>query len=648
MKKKFYNLRLFLLDLPKIFKITIYLLVDSYLCLFTTWLAFFLRLGELFPANISILITSLISILIAIPVFYFSGLYRTIFRYSGWPAMLTVSKSIFIYGLFFSFLITIISFENIPRTVGIIQPLLLFFAVGGSRALIRFWIGDLYQNRLKKSLLPKAVIYGAGNSGRKLLIALENNKEIEITGFLDDDIEKQGRVLSGKKIYSLDYLDELIKTEDISYLLLAFPRINRTRRKKIINKLSKYNLSVRTLPSFVDIAKGKTGLNDLNELEIEDLLGRDKVSPNQDLMQKNIKAKVVLVTGAGGTIGSQLCREILKIGPKKLLLLDSNEYSLYSILNELNALNTSKFIKIIPLLSSIQDKNSIFEILRILHPDTVYHAAAYKHVPIVEHNLVEGIKNNVFGTLLIAKASLEIGVTNFVFISSDKAVRPTNVMGATKRLGEICLQSLFANKTDNQITKFSMVRFGNVLDSSGSVIPKFREQIQKRLPITLTHPEITRFFMTIQEASELVIQAGAMSKGGEVFVLDMGEPIRIFDLAKKMIQFSGLKLIDKNNPSGDIEILITGLRPGEKLYEELLIENNSISTGHPKIFKAQDDFIEWPKLEIEIQKLEEFVLKNDHEKIIILLKKIVVGFKPSDKIVDYIFNAKFQNYKNKS
>ena len=355
-----------------------------------------------------------------------------------------------------------------------------------------------------------------------------------------------------------------------------------------------------------------------------------------------------MVTGAGGTIGSQLCREILKIGPKKLLLLDSNEYSLYSILNELNALNTSKFIKIIPLLSSIQDKNSIFEILRILHPDTVYHAAAYKHVPIVEHNLVEGIKNNVFGTLLIAKASLEIGVTNFVFISSDKAVRPTNVMGATKRLGEICLQSLFANKTDNQITKFSMVRFGNVLDSSGSVIPKFREQIQKRLPITLTHPEITRFFMTIQEASELVIQAGAMSKGGEVFVLDMGEPIRIFDLAKKMIQFSGLKLIDKNNPSGDIEILITGLRPGEKLYEELLIENNSISTGHPKIFKAQDDFIEWPKLEIEIQKLEEFVLKNDHEKIIILLKKIVVGFKPSDKIVDYIFNAKFQNYKNKS
>ena len=323
----------------------------------------------------------------------------------------------------------------------------------------------------------------------------------------------------------------------------------------------------------------------------------------KNLMKKNIKSKIVLITGAGGSIGSQICREVIRIGPKKLLLLDSNEYALYSILNEISLVKNKNKVEIIPLLSSVQDKEKINEILYNWKPDTVYHAAAYKHVPLVEHNLAEGVKNNVFGTLELALACLKTGVSDFVFISTDKAVRPTNIMGATKRLGEICLQSLFANKKDNEITKFSMVRFGNVLDSSGSVIPKFRKQIKERLPITLTDPEITRFFMTIKEASELVIQAGAMAKGGEVFLLDMGEPIKIYDLAKKMIQLSGLKLRDENNIKGDIDILITGLRPGEKLYEELLIENNSISTDHPKFFKAQDNFIPWPELSSPDQKV---------------------------------------------
>tara|TARA_Y100001978_G_scaffold194929_1_gene202567 strand:+ start:101 stop:2035 length:1935 start_codon:yes stop_codon:yes gene_type:complete len=642
MNSKTYNLRLFLLDLPKSSKIIISLLVDLILCFFTTWLSFYLRLGQLFPIK-TLVIPSLISIFFAIPVFYFSGLYRTIFRYSGWPAMLTVSKSIFIYGFVFSLFVTIISFKDVPRTIGIIQPLLLFFAVGGSRALVRFWIGDLYKNRLYKPILKNAVIYGAGNSGIELLQALENSNELKVICFLDDNKDKQGRVLSGKKIYDPQYLDTLSSKINISHILLALPNIAKKQKRELIEKVIKYNLSVRKLPSLVDLAKGKIRVNDLIELEIEDLLGREKVKPDQDLMKRNIESKIVLVTGAGGSIGSQLCREILKIKPKKLLILDSNEYALYSILSELNSINHKNELEIIPLLASVQDSKNINIILNTWKPDTIYHAAAYKHVPIVEHNLAEGVKNNVFGTLVIAKASLDIGVSDFVFISTDKAVRPTNIMGATKRLGEICLQSLFDNKYDNQITKFSMVRFGNVLDSSGSVIPKFRRQINERKPLTLTHPEITRFFMTIKEAAELVIQAGAMANGGDVFVLDMGEPIKIYDLAKKMIQLSGFKLKDKDNPNGDIEILITGLRPGEKLFEELLIENNSLSTKHPKIYKAQDYFIPWSELENEIINLEKAIEQNDLKKIIYILGELVKGYNPSEVIVDYVFNEKLKN-----
>ena len=646
MKSKIDILRLYLLDLPKSSKIIISLFVDTALCILTIWLSFYLRLGELFPIK-NLILPSLISILFALPTFYLSGLYRTIFRYSGWPAMLTVSKSIFIYSFVFSLFITIITLKDVPRTIGIIQPLLLFFAVGGSRAVVRFWIGELYQARLNKPTLKNAVIYGAGNSGLELLQALENNKELKVSCFLDDDKEKQGRVLLGRKIYSPDYLNLLTSKEHISYLLLAIPNISRKQKREILNKVSKFNLSVRTLPSLGDIAKGKINTDDLIFLEIDDLLGREKVKPDENLMMKNIKNKTVLVTGAGGSIGSQICREILKIKPKILLILDSNEYSLYSILNDLNFLNNNKPIEIIPLLASVQDGDKIKTILNTWKPQTIYHAAAYKHVPIVEHNLAEGVKNNVFGTLTIAKAALEKGVSDFVFISTDKAVRPTNVMGATKRLGEICLQALFAEKNFNQITKFSMVRFGNVLDSSGSVIPKFRKQINERQPITLTHPEITRFFMTIKEASELVIQAGAMAKGGEVFLLDMGQPIKIYDLAKKMIKLSGLQLKDKYNPNGDIEILITGLRPGEKLYEELLIENKSLPTVHPKIFKAQDDFISWPSLKKEIDFLEKAVLINDLEKIIETLKKLVKGYNPPGEIVDYIFNEKLKKNTNK-
>ena len=637
MDKNINKLRLFLLDLPRDIKLTISIAVDSFLCIFTVWIAFYLRLGDFPTLENAVIIPYFISIFFAIPVFYLSGLYRTIFRYSGWPAMLTVSKSIIIYGFLFSTCITLFGFRDVPRTIGIIQPLLLFFIVGGSRALIRFWIGNLYRTRINKSNLPRAAIYGAGNSGRELLLAIENNNKFIVSCFLDDDKDKQGRVLAGKKIYSPESLAFLVKNKNVSSLLLALPSIKPSKRIKIIRKVSKFNLAVRTIPNLVDIAKGNISSSNLMELEIDELLGREKVEPDKFLLKKNIKDQIVMVTGAGGSIGSQLCREIIGIKPNKLLLLDSNEFSLYKIVNELTGLNQIETFEIVPLLCSIQDKDNINSIFKTWKPNTVYHAAAYKHVPIVEHNLSEGLKNNVFGTINLAQASLKAEVDNFVFISTDKAVRPTNVMGASKRLGELCLQALFEDQKIKK-TKISMVRFGNVLDSSGSVIPKFRKQIKEKGPITLTHPDICRYFMTIEEAAELVIQAGAMSDGGDVFLLDMGSPVKIYDLAVNMINFSGLQLRDKNNPNGDIEIMITGLRPGEKLYEELLIEDNSLSTKHPKIFKAQDGFINWDKLKIEIQSLENYISKNDIKNIFPILKKLVVGYSPPREIVDWIFN----------
>ena len=641
MNKKFHKTKLFFLDLPKTEKLIISIFIDFFLCISTVWISFYLRIGY-FPLSNILVLPSIASVTIAIPVFYLSGLYRTIFRYSGWPALLTVSKSIFIYAFLFSFLITFLSFKDIPRTIGLIQPILLFFAVGSSRAFVGYWIGDLYKNRLKESKLPKALIYGAGHTGRQLSIALEDNNSFKVIGFIDDDPLKNGRVLKGKPIFLAKKLDLLVKSKNIKYLFLALPKMQSSKRSQIINRVSKYNLLIRTLPNISDLAKGNIVKSDLVELEIDDLLGRDKVEPNEVLMKKNIKSKVVLVTGAGGSIGSELCRQIVNIKPKKLLLLDSNEYSLYSILNELETLQNHEGLEIIPILTSVQDKTKISILLDKWKPDTIFHAAAYKHVPLVEQNLAEGLKNNVFGTLAIAEASIKSKVGNFVFISTDKAVRPTSVMGASKRLGEMILQALYDKKSSRKITKFSMVRFGNVLDSSGSVIPKFRKQIKDRIPITLTHPDVTRYFMTIKEAAELVIQASAMSDGGDVFVLDMGDSVKILDLAKKMIDLSGLKIKDNKNPDGDISIEITGLRPGEKLYEELLIGKNPIKTIHPKIFKAREDFLEWKILNPYLVNLEKLILDNDAKKIIKIMEKLVSGYHSSAIIQDLFSKEKIE------
>lgn len=568
------------------------------------------------------------------PIFIVSGLYRAIFRYSGWPALLAVARAVGVYGLLYAAVFAAIGVPGVPRTVGIIQPILLLLFVGASRALARVWLGSQYLSILKHASRPKVLIYGAGNSGRQLAVAMANSYEMKVVGFLDDDDRLHGHVLNGLPIYNPADLPNLVSTLTVSDVLLAIPSVSRRRRNEILSQIRSAHVSVRTLPSVTELAQGKVSISDLRELDIDDLLGRELVMPNHILLAMNVRSKVVMVTGAGGSIGSELCRQILAVGPSKLLLIEQSEFALYAIHQELEEKQTNHTTTLVPLLASVQDDDRMHEIMSTWHPDTIYHAAAYKHVPLVEHNPAEGIKNNVLGTLRTAQAAAENGVSDFVLISTDKAVRPTNIMGASKRLAEMALQALAANKPN---TKFSMVRFGNVLGSSGSVVPKFRQQIRDGGPITLTHPEITRYFMTIPEASQLVIQAGAMAKGGDVFVLDMGQSVKIIDLARRMIELSGLTVKDEQNPDGDIEIEITGLRPGEKLYEELLIGDNPKPTSHPRIMKAHEDFMAWADLESKLRTLELALSVNDVGVIRAVIVQLVPGYTPNDEIVDWVF-----------
>ena len=633
------------LALPRVAKRLVALSLDASLCALTVWVAFYLRLGDIVSITASSWsadVAVVISICLALPIFIVSGLYRAIFRYSGWPAMQAVLRATLSYGILYSVVITFLGIQGIPRTIGLIQPLLLFFAIGASRAFIRLWLGENYQKLLRREAIPRAFIYGAGVAGRELATALTNNMELRVVGFLDDDERLHGHSLNGLVVYSPDTLEDLISRLGVAHVLLAIPSLSRYRRNQIISSLNRYRVAVRTLPSFSDWVGGRIGIDDLKELDVEDLLGRDPVPPNQILLNKNIRDKIVMVTGAGGSIGSELVRTIIDFEPDTLLLFDISEFGLYAINAEVEALIRGKHgchIKhVIPLLGSVRDEHRVEEVLKKWHPDTIYHAAAYKHVPLVEHNVREGLLNNVFGTLCIAESAIQTKVSDFVLVSTDKAVRPTNVMGASKRLAEMCLQALFFRDSmvKQSLTRFSIVRFGNVLDSSGSVIPKFRKQIRDGGPLTVTHPEVTRFFMTKVEAAQLVIQAGAMSEGGDVFVLDMGNPVKIFDLARQMIELSGLSVKDADRLDGDIEIEVTGLRPGEKLFEELVLGDDLQKTQHPKIMRAMDPYLEWDELQISLRELKTHLENHRVELARKLMIDLVVGYQPSGPVVDWL------------
>ena len=513
---------------------------------------------------------------------------------------------------------------------------------GGARLLVR---GLLLHAPTKGC--ESVLVFGAGSTGRQLALALRQATSYRVKGFIDHDTSLANTIIQGVPVFDVARIDSLIEKYQIGKVLLAIPRASRSERKKVIDQLLPYAVEVLTVPDFDDIVTGKAKVSELQDVAVDDLLGRDVVAPVASLMQSNIAGKVVMVTGAGGSIGSELCRQILAQQPRTLILFEVSEFAVYNIDKELKEQLTdlAVSVNIVPLIGSVQHINRLVSTMKAFGVQTVYHAAAYKHVPLVEYNVVEGVRNNAFGTYYCAKAAVESGVESFVLISTDKAVRPTNVMGATKRMAELGLQALAEEETkkaakQEKFTRFCMVRFGNVLGSSGSVIPVFKKQIAESQPITVTHPDIIRYFMTIPEAAQLVIQAGAMGKGGDVFVLDMGEPVKIVDLAENLIRLSGLEVKSAANPNGDIEIQFTGLRPGEKLFEELLIGDNVQQTQHKRIMTANERFLSLANYTCTMAKLDQACHDFDHEKIRQILIEAPTDFQPTDGIGDLVWNAK--------
>ncbi|BDU52031.1 nucleotide sugar epimerase/dehydratase WbpM [Limnohabitans sp. INBF002] len=632
-----------LLMLPRPVKRALALGADAFICAITVWMAFNLRLEAWTSWSHAHFIAFVGAVAFALPVFIVFGLYRAIFRYAGLPALMTVLKAVALYAVLYCLAFAVVGVPGVPRTVGVLQPLLLLLGITLSRAFVRYWLGGIYLGIVHRERLPRVLIYGAGSAGRQLAAALKTSPELVVVGLLDDDARLHGQVLNGLKIYDPAAIVALVAKLRVTQVFLAIPSVSRGRRNQILELVRSAHVQVRTLPGVLELAQGKVQVSDLKELDIEDLLGRDPVPPNPLMLAKNITGKVVMVTGAGGSIGSELCRQIVKARPAVLLLVELTEYALYAVEHELQSLVSDAWmgdVRLLPLLANVRDASRMEEILRTWKPHTVYHVAAYKHVPLVEHNPAEGVKNNVLGTLNTAQLAAAHGVRDFVLISTDKAVRPTNVMGTSKRLAEMVLQAQALAMSDaGGKTCFSMVRFGNVLGSSGSVVPLFRKQIKDGGPITLTDERITRYFMTIPEAAQLVIQAGAMASGGDVFVLDMGEPVKIIDLAKRMVELSGLTVRDDANLNGDIEIQVTGLRPGEKLYEELLIGDNPLPTSHARIMKAHEDFLPWGELQSKLAALGLALDANDVALIRTLLKGLVPGYQPEGEVVDWVYLA---------
>jgi FlaA1/EpsC-like NDP-sugar epimerase len=597
--------------------------LDVFLALLSTWLAYTLRLEQFnVPTEAQWWVYGLAPAL-AVPIFVKFGLYRAIFRYTGQAALQATAAAVLLYACALSAILLWQRWPMVPRSLGVLQPLIFFVMVGASRAWARFWLADVGHSSSMQS--GRLLIYGAGTAGAQTAAALRMSHQYALLGFVDDDPAKVGGSVNGIPVYAPADVEVVIARQGVSDILLAMPSVTRERRNTILQSLRAFPVHVRTLPGMSDLASGRVTVNDFRELDIEDLLGRDPVPPNAELLAQDLAGQVVLVTGAGGSIGGELTRQIVQQRPRQLLLLDHNEFGLYSIHQELQGICLAKgfSVELIPLLGSITNPERLAAVFTTYRPSTVYHAAAYKHVPMVEGNPGQGILNNVFGTLNTAQAALAGGVRRFVLISTDKAVRPTNIMGASKRMGELVLQAL-ARQTS--VTCFTMVRFGNVLGSSGSVVPLFRQQLAAGGPLTVTHADVTRYFMTIPEAAQLVLQAAAMARGGDVFLLDMGQPVKILDLARRMVELSGLRLRDADHPDGDIEIAITGLRPGEKLYEELLIGENPEPTAHPRIMKAHEAHLDWPALQPHLATLRQAAEADQSEAIKAVLTSCVQGY----------------------
>jgi FlaA1/EpsC-like NDP-sugar epimerase len=666
--------------LPRQKKAFILIGADVLFAMFALWTALSLRWGELYIPKHDEWYLFAATPVIAVPIFIKLGLYRAIIRYIEVRALWTIIQATTLYALVFAFVLYESGIKGIPRTVLPLNWLNMMLLVGGSRFFARWWLGEVYLNLVggrgvKSHSKKNVVIYGAGNAGVQLASALGYGREFRPVAFIDDDELLHKQKVNGLRIYPLSSLRYLIERHQVSDVLLAMPSANRARKSEIIGLLEPFAVHVMSMPGLSEIAQGKVTVDALQEVDIADLLGRDAVAPDQLLLHANIAGKVVMVTGAGGSIGAELCRQIILLQPSSLILFEISEFALYAIEKELQHLLTkrcagslladgihtvpgdrracsrqasdihtvpgdikkAKEIKLIPVLGSVANANRCEKICKTFKVQTIYHAAAYKHVPMVERNPGEAIWNNVFGTLRTAQAAIKADVETFVLISTDKAVRPTNTMGATKRFAELILQALSLNDANNSKIRFTMVRFGNVLGSSGSVVPLFKEQIARGGPVTVTDERIIRYFMTIPEAAQLVIQAGAMGQGGDVFVLDMGEPIRIVDLAKRMIHLSGLEIKDAEHPGGDIEISFTGLRPGEKLYEELLIGDNVSKTGHARIMRAQEQVISWIELEKMLMTLEQAAKDDDFERVRQVLADAVTGFVPQCEIEDLLW-----------
>ena len=656
---------------PRAVKRLVVVALDIVLALIATWIAFTLRLDTLnWPVGLQWWVYALAPVL-AVPIFIRLGLYRAIFRYTGQAALVTTAKAVALYAAVLLVILLWQKWPGVPRTLGVLQPLVFFLLVGASRAFARFWLAGVGSARQKAG--GRMLIYGAGTAGVQTASAMGFADQFVLLGFIDDDPGKAGRSVNGVPVVSPASVPELVANSEVTDILLALPSVSRSRRNDIIKSLQALPVHIRTLPGWADLATGRVTVQDFRELDVEDLLGRDAVPPDTELLSTHLRGQVVMVTGAGGSIGSELSRQILQQQPRQLLLLDHNEFGLYSIHQELLAICVAQKLSValVPLLGSVANFPRMNAVCRAHRPATIYHAAAYKHVPLVEDNACEGVANNVFGTLKLARAAIENSVSRFVLVSTDKAVRPTNVMGAAKRMAELVLQALAAEGsprfTDTSlmahrlsspgtpssatpspdlplpastllatapsaaathVTCFTMVRFGNVLDSSGSVVPLFRRQLAEGGPLTVTHQDVTRYFMTIPEAAQLVLQAGAMAQGGDVFVLDMGDPVKILELAERMVRLSGLSVRDGKNPAGDIEIAITGLRPGEKLYEELLIGDNPQPTAHPRIMKAHEPFVPWSVLNSHLTRLDAAVQADDPAVVRQLLQHHVQGYQP--------------------